>query len=151
MAQIALKLPCEVNPRMVNCDLGHSLFMAEGRIKFFCDCGEKTRLCQIRSVREIRAFGLQARKYLKLTRNENVMNFHLIHLLLMLFTILISNFSIFFSCQLWPEILSLQFIWSQILHQILKVETFYMGLYILKYINFGFEINLVCKNRTTRR
>ena len=26
----------EANPEMVYCDLGHSLFVAEGRIKFFC-------------------------------------------------------------------------------------------------------------------
>ena len=62
MAQIARKLPSEVKPRMVNCDLGHSLFMAEGRIKFFCGCGDKKRLCWTRSVREIRAFGPQTRK-----------------------------------------------------------------------------------------
>ena len=41
MAQIARKLPSEVRPRIVNCDLGHSLFMDKGRIKFFCGSSEK--------------------------------------------------------------------------------------------------------------
>ena len=49
MAQIARKLPSEAKPRMVNCDLGHSFFMAKGRIRFFCGSGEKTRLCRTRS------------------------------------------------------------------------------------------------------
>ena len=38
MAQIARKL--------VNCDLGHSLFMDKGRIRFFFVSGDKTRLLQ---------------------------------------------------------------------------------------------------------
>ena len=62
MAQIARKLPSEAKPSMVNCDLGHSLFMAEGRIKFFCCCGKKIGLCRTRSVREIRTFGPQYKK-----------------------------------------------------------------------------------------
>ena len=41
MAQIAGKLPSEAKPRMVNCDLGHSFFMAKGRIRVFCGSGEK--------------------------------------------------------------------------------------------------------------
>ena len=68
MALIARKLPSEAKPRMVNCDLGHSLFMAEGRIKFFCCCGEKIRLCRTRSVREIRTFGPQYKKIKFLVR-----------------------------------------------------------------------------------
>ena len=36
IAQIARKLPSEANPTMENCDLGHSLFMHKGHIKFFC-------------------------------------------------------------------------------------------------------------------
>ena len=62
MAQIARKLPSEAKPRMVNCDLGHSLFMAEDCTKFFCDCGEKIRLFRTRGVREIRTFGPQYKK-----------------------------------------------------------------------------------------
>ena len=34
MAQFARKLPSEAKFRMVNCDLGHSFFMTEGRIRF---------------------------------------------------------------------------------------------------------------------
>ena len=45
-----------------NRDLGHSLFMSEGRIKFFCGCGEKIRLCRTHSVRKIRTFGPQTKK-----------------------------------------------------------------------------------------
>ena len=41
---------------MVNCDLGHCLFIDKGRIKFFCDSGEKTRIFWLRSGWEIRAF-----------------------------------------------------------------------------------------------
>ena len=41
MAQIARKLPSMAKPRMVNCDLGHSWFMAEGRIKFFVAVAKK--------------------------------------------------------------------------------------------------------------
>ena len=44
MAQIARKLPSEAKPRMVNCDLEHSLFMDKGRIRFFFVSGEETRL-----------------------------------------------------------------------------------------------------------
>ena len=55
MTQIARKLPSKAKP--------WPLFMAEGRIKFFCGCGEKRRICRTRSVREIRAFGPQTRKY----------------------------------------------------------------------------------------
>ena len=62
MAQIARKLASKAKPRMVNCDLGHSLFMAEARKQFFCGCGEKTRLCRTHRVREICAFGPQTRK-----------------------------------------------------------------------------------------
>ena len=40
MAQIARKLPSEAKPRMVNCDMGHSLFMDKGRIKLFCGSSE---------------------------------------------------------------------------------------------------------------
>ena len=62
MAQIARKLASEAKLWMVNCDLGHSLFMAQGRIKIFLRLWRKTRLCRTRSVREIRAFGPQTRK-----------------------------------------------------------------------------------------
>ena len=52
MAQIARKLPSMAKPRMVNCDLGHSLFMAEGRIKFFVAVARKY----------VRAFGPRSTK-----------------------------------------------------------------------------------------
>ena len=35
MAQIASKLPSEAKPRMVNCNLGHSFFIAKDCILFF--------------------------------------------------------------------------------------------------------------------
>ena len=57
MAQIARKLPIEAKPRMVNYDLGYSLFMDKGRIRFFFVSGEKGRL-----FREIRAVWPLTRK-----------------------------------------------------------------------------------------
>ena len=48
--------------KMVNCDLGHSLFIDKGRIRFFFVSGDKTRLFRLRSGREIRAFWPLTRK-----------------------------------------------------------------------------------------
>ena len=62
MAQIARKLPSEVKPRMVDCDLGHSLFMGKGRIKFFCGSSEKFRFPWPRSGQEIVLSQLLPRK-----------------------------------------------------------------------------------------
>ena len=75
MAQSARKLSSETKLRIVNCDLGHSLFMAEGRIKFFCGCDEKTRLSWALSVREIHAFGPQTRKNVFLDKNNFILDF----------------------------------------------------------------------------
>lgn len=43
MSQIARKLAPEAKPRVVNCDLGNSLFTPEGSIRFFCSSAEKER------------------------------------------------------------------------------------------------------------
>ena len=63
MAQIARKLPSEAKPRMVNCDSGHSFFIAKGCILFFSDSGKKTRLW------EVRAFSPQTKP---LTEKNNI-------------------------------------------------------------------------------
>ena len=43
MAQNAPKLLSEVKPKIINCDLGNSFFVAKGRIRFFCISDEKVR------------------------------------------------------------------------------------------------------------
>ena len=62
MAQIARKLPSEAEPRVVNCDLGHSFFIAKDCTLFFSSRGKKTRLFRTCSIREIRAFSPLIRK-----------------------------------------------------------------------------------------